>query len=80
MEVLRLGVELELFLLAYARTTAMPDLSHIFDLHHSSRQCLILNPLSEEARIEPETSWFLVGFVSAASGRELLKNAFRIKS
>ena len=25
----------------------MPDLSHVWDLHHSSWQCQILNPLSE---------------------------------
>ena len=27
--------------------TATPDLSHISNLHHSSWQCRILNPLSE---------------------------------
>ena len=32
---------------AYAMATAMPDPSHVYDLHHSSRQCQILNPLSE---------------------------------
>ena len=47
MEVSRLGVELELQLLAYTRATATPDLSHICKLHHSSRKCWILNPLSE---------------------------------
>ena len=47
MEVPRLRVELELKLLAYATATAMPDLSHVCDLHHSSRQRQILNPLSE---------------------------------
>ena len=46
MEVPRLGVESELLLLAYARATAMPDPSLICDLHHSSRQCQVLNPLS----------------------------------
>ena len=45
MEVPRLGIKLELQLLSY--TTAMRDSSHICDLHHSSRQCQILNPLSE---------------------------------
>ena len=34
-------------LLAYARATATRDLSRVCDLHHSSRQCRILNPLSE---------------------------------
>ena len=35
-EVPRLGVKLELYLLACATTTAMWDLSHVSDLHHSS--------------------------------------------
>ena len=47
MEVPRLGVELELKLPAYATATAMPDLSCVCDLYHSSWQCRILNPLSE---------------------------------
>ena len=42
---------------------ATPDPSQICDLHHSSRQHWILNPLSE-ARIEPVSSWLLVGFVN----------------
>ena len=47
MEVPRLGVELELQLLAYATVTVMTDLSHICDLGRSLWQCQILNPLSE---------------------------------
>ena len=47
MEVPRLGVELELWLLTYATATATPNLSCIFDLHHSSRQHGIFNPLIE---------------------------------
>ena len=47
MEVLRLGVESELQLLAYTRATAIPDLSHICDLHHNAWQHKILNPLIE---------------------------------
>ena len=47
MEVPRLGVESELQLLAYTTATAMPDPSHICDLHHSSWQRQVLNPLSE---------------------------------
>ena len=43
----RLGVKLELQLLAYPTATAMQDPSCVFDLHHSSRQCQIPNPLSE---------------------------------
>ena len=47
MEVRRLGVESELQLLAYPTATATQDPSHVCDLHHSSWQCQILNPLSE---------------------------------
>ena len=47
MEVPRLGVELELYLLAYTTATATWDLSCICKLHHSSRQHLILNSLIE---------------------------------
>ena len=47
MEVPSLGIELELSLLAYTTTTAKPDLSRVCDLHYSSRQRWILNPLSE---------------------------------
>ena len=32
-------------LLVYTIATEMPDLSHVFNLHHSSQQCQILNPL-----------------------------------
>ena len=45
MEVPRVGVKQELQLPAY--TTATPDPNLICDLYHSSRQCRILNPLSE---------------------------------
>ena len=46
MEVPRLEVELELQLPAYTTATATRDLSHICDLHHSSGQPWIFNPLS----------------------------------
>ena len=46
-EVPGLRVEAELQLLAYATATATPDPSCVFDLHHGSWQCWILNPLSE---------------------------------
>ena len=62
-QVPRLGVQLELQLLAYATATAMQDPSHICNQHHSSRQC----------RIEPTTSWSLVGFISTVPRRELSK-------
>ena len=46
-EVPRLGAKLELQLPAYTTATAIRDLSHICDLHHSSQQCWIFNPLSK---------------------------------
>ena len=47
MEVPRLGVELELWLSAYATATATPDPSWVCILHHNSWQHWILKPLSE---------------------------------
>ena len=47
-EVPRLGMESEL--LAYPTATAMQDLSCICDLHHSSQQHWILNPLTSKSR------------------------------
>ena len=46
MQVPRLGAESKLQLPAYTTATAMQDPSHICNLHHSSRQRQILNPLS----------------------------------
>ena len=53
------GIELELQLPAYTTATAMQDPSHIFDLRHSSWQ-------RGQGSMITATSWFLVGFVSAA--------------
>ena len=50
-------------LLAYATASAMPDLSRVCNLHHSSGQPRIFNPLSE-ARTEPVSSSMLVRFVT----------------
>ena len=47
MEVLRLQVESELKLLAYTTARAMQDLWLVFDLHHSSWQHQIINPLNK---------------------------------
>ena len=47
MEVPGLGIELEPQLPTYTTVTATWDLSHICDLHLSSWQRQILNPLSE---------------------------------
>ena len=44
---LLIGVQSELEPPAYTTATATPDLSRFCDLHHSSRQRWILNPLSE---------------------------------
>ena len=46
MEVPRLGIKLELQLLAYSTATEMQDPSYIYNLRHSLQQCQILNPLS----------------------------------
>ena len=46
-EVPRVGVKRELQLLAYCTATAPWVLGHTSDLHHSSPQRQILNPLSE---------------------------------
>ena len=48
MDVPRLGVKLELQLLAYTTATAPQDLSHIFNLHHNPWQRRILNPLHQD--------------------------------
>ena len=47
MTVPRLGGKSELQLLAYTTATATRDLSWVFDLHHSSWQCRIPNPMSK---------------------------------
>jgi len=47
MEVSRLGVQLELQPPVYATATATRDPRQVCDLHHSSQQRRILNPLSE---------------------------------
>ena len=70
MEFPRLRVELELQPQAYATATAMPDPSHIYNLHHSTWQHQILNPL-RGAGVEPAPSWILVGLVTAEPQWEL---------
>ena len=60
MEVPRLGVQSKLQLLAYATATAIPDLSHVCDQHHSPWQHGILNPLSkarDRTLVLTDTSW-----------------------
>ena len=58
MEVPRLGVQLELQLLANTTATVVPDLSHVCNLHHSARQHWILslqNKARDQTRILTET-------------------------
>ena len=62
MDVPRLGIYLELQLPVYDTVRAMPDPCHIFDLHHRSRQCWILNHWTRPG-IKPASSWELFGFL-----------------
>ena len=60
MEAPRQGVQLELQLLAYTTATTTQDLSCICNLHHSSRQCRIPDPLRkarDQTSILIDTSW-----------------------
>ena len=78
MEVPRLGVGSELQLPAYTTATAMQDLSCIFDLHHSSQQHQILNPMSK-ARGRTCNLMVLVRFVSAVPWQELNISLFYMR-
>ena len=62
MEVARLGIELELQLLACTTASAMWDLSLVHNLHHGSQQRWFPDPLSKPG-IKPTSSWILVRFV-----------------
>ena len=60
MEAPKRGVESELQVPAYTTATATQDPSHVFNLHQSSRQCQIPNPLSEagdQTHILMVTGW-----------------------
>ena len=69
MEVPRLGVKSELQLLAYTTAIEARGLSHNCDLHQSSEQCQIPDPLSEtrdRTSILMDTSW--IHFCCATMG------------
>ena len=69
MKVPRLGVESELQLLACTTATETWDPSHACNLHHSSWQCWIPNPLSEARDgtcLLLDTSW--IRFCCATTG------------
>ena len=60
MEVPGIGIESELQLPAYTTAIEMPAPGHVCDLHHSSQQYQILNPLSrarDQICILMDTSW-----------------------
>ena len=79
MEVPRLvGVELELQLSAFTTATATRDLSRICNLHHSSWQSQILDPLSEardQTHIPVDTSWVCLRWATMGSPK---KNTFLV--
>ena len=72
MEFSRLEVKSELQLLAYATITAMPDPSHICDLHHTAAHGNAWFPTQwVRPGIELASSWILPGFPFATPQREL---------
>ena len=83
MEARRLGVAWELELSAYATATATQNPSHICNLHHSSQQHWVLNPLSKarnqtQVLMDTEPCWecplvsFLISPFSSSLGSSLL--------
>ena len=62
MRVPRLWVESDLQLPAYTTARATPDPNRVYNLHHSSQQCWILNPLSKARDwtcVLMDTVWFI---------------------
>ena len=58
MEIPGLGVESELYPLAYTAATATSELNLVCHLHNSSQKCRILNPLSEPVLLDAGQSPF----------------------
>ena len=60
---------------ATATATAMPDMSHICDLHHSSRQRQIFKPLSkarDRTCVFMDTSWVHYPWATTGTPRKIL--------
>ena len=74
-EVPGLGVKSELQPLAYTIAAATPDLSLIYDLHHSSGNTRFLTHWARSG-IQPLSSWILVGFTTTESQWEFLVTTF----
>ena len=68
MELPRLRVISELYLLVYTTAAAVPNLSRNGNLHCSSQQCQILNPL--RPGMELMSLWILVEFVTSEPQQE----------
>ena len=84
LEIPRLGVTLELQLLAYITATATWDSSHVCDLHHSSRQCRILNPLIEARDrnrnlMVPSQIRFRFATMGTPAGAIAINNNFKVE-
>ena len=81
MEISRLGIEPEVQLLTYATATATLDPSQICDLHHSSRQHQILNPLSgakDWTHILMDTSHIHFCWATMGTPHPILKCLYRL--
>ena len=79
MEVPRLGVKVELQVLAYTTAAAMQDLSRA--LHHSSWQSQILNPLikaRDQTRILMDISWVHNPLSHNGKSQNIFKELFQL--
>ena len=81
MEVPRLGVQSELLLSSYTTATATPDPRHICNLHHSSQQRQILNPMSKARDqtcklVVPGQIRFCCATMGTPNFSEIFKNVF----
>ena len=66
------GSNMELELPAYATAMATWDPSHVYDLHHSSQQCWILNSLSKVRDLNTRPHGYQPGSLTTEPQRELL--------